>query len=45
MWCISNEEIQQIKQTAFTVSYVGTETYARIKNLAYPNSALSLKYV
>ncbi|VDP93607.1 unnamed protein product [Echinostoma caproni] len=44
IWCLTRKSLDAEKKTAHFLSAVGKEAYALIKNLAFPESPIQLKY-
>ncbi|VDP90382.1 unnamed protein product [Echinostoma caproni] len=44
IWCLTRKSLDAEKKTAHFLSAVGKEAYALMKNLAFPESLIQLKY-
>ncbi|VDP91390.1 unnamed protein product, partial [Echinostoma caproni] len=44
IWCLTRQSLDAEKKTAHFLSAVGEEAYALVKNLAFPESPIQLKY-
>lgn len=44
IWCLTKSDIDEKKQTAYFLHFVGKEAYGLIKNLVFPQSPISISY-
>ncbi|VDP86364.1 unnamed protein product [Echinostoma caproni] len=44
IWCLTRKSLDAEKKTAHFISAFGREAYSLIKNLAFPESPIQLKY-
>ncbi|KAF7234171.1 hypothetical protein EG68_12399 [Paragonimus skrjabini miyazakii] len=44
IWCLTKSDLDEKKKVAFFLHFIGTEAYALVKNLAFPESPINCFY-